>query len=88
MHESSIMSDLGRKLESIAREHHAAHIVAVHLQIGSLAPISAEQLREHFAHAMRGTKAEGARLDIAMRDEVNDPNAQAIWIDAIEVEEP
>jgi hydrogenase nickel incorporation protein HypA/HybF len=88
MHESSIMSDLGRKLETIAREHHAGHIVAVHLQVGALLPISAEHLREHFAQAMRGTLAEGARLDIDMRNEVNGPRAQAIQIEAIEVEDP
>jgi hydrogenase nickel incorporation protein HypA/HybF len=88
MHESSIMADLRRKLESIAREHHAAHIVAVHLQVGALAPISAEHLRDHFTQAMRGTPAEGARLDIDALNEVSDPRAQVIRIDAVEVEEP
>jgi len=85
MHEATLLKDIMRKLERIADEQGVAQISAVHLQLGALAHISAEHLREHFEEASRGTRAEGARVEIEEKGEIDDPHAQDILLTAIEV---
>lgn len=87
MHESSLMADMRRKLEAVAREQDATRIVAIHVQIGALAQISAAHLREHLTEAARGTAAEGARVEIEELDDAGDPRAQSVLLSAVEVEE-
>jgi len=88
MHELSLMADVKRKLETVAREQGAARIVAIHMQLGALAPLSAAHLREHVAEAARGTAAEGARVEIEELEDAADPRAQSVLLAAVEVEEP
>ena len=67
MHELSLMADLMRKLDAIAREHYPAKVIDVTIRLGALAHISAQHLREHFVRACQGTALEGARLQIETR---------------------
>ena len=60
MHEATLLKDIMNKLERIADEQGVAQISAVHLQLGALAHISPEHLREHFEEASRRG---GARRD-------------------------
>jgi hydrogenase nickel incorporation protein HypA/HybF len=85
MHEATLLKDIMNKLERIADEQGVAQISAVHLQLGALAHISPEHLREHFEEASRGTRAEGARVEIEEKGEIDDPHAQDILLTAIEV---
>lgn len=86
MHELSLMADLMRKLESIAREQRPRKIVSVRLKLGALSHISSDRLREHFAHVARGTAIEGTRLDIDVLADVTDLHAQDILLVSVEVE--
>ncbi len=87
MHEMSLIHDLMRKIETIAREQNATKVVGVKVRLGALSHISAEHFREHFEEETKNTIAEGARLEaIALTDE-NDPEAQDIILDSVEVED-
>jgi len=85
MHEATLLKDIMRKLEHVADEQGAARITAVHLRLGALAHISADHLREHFEEASRGTRAEGARVEIEEVAEIDDPHAQDILLTSVEV---
>ena len=86
MHELSLVSQLVRKVEAIAQEHHAPKVVAVSVRLGALSSISADHLREHFVHAAQGTLAEGARLDVEALADTGDPLAQEVFLVSIEME--
>jgi len=88
VHEFSLMNDLMRKIETIAREQNAPRIVSVKVTLGALSHISAQHFREHFVQAAAGTVAEGARLDIAELKDATDPRAQDILLESVEMESP
>jgi hydrogenase nickel incorporation protein HypA/HybF len=87
MHELSLIADLLRKIETIAREQQADKVIAVKVSIGALAHISPEHLLEHFVEAARGTMAEGARLETEILTDIADPHAQEILLVSIEIED-
>lgn len=86
MHELSLINNLLNKVNSIAQEQKAKRIVGVKVKLGSLSHISAEHFREHFYEGVAGTAAEGARLDIETSSDVNDPHAQDILLQSVEME--
>ena len=86
MHELSLMADLMRKLDAIAREQYPAQIIDVTIKLGALAHVSAQHLRAHFVLACRGTALEGVRFLIEIGTDVSDPHAQDILLDRVEVE--
>jgi hydrogenase nickel incorporation protein HypA/HybF len=85
MHELSLIANLLKKIDELALEHHADRVVSVKVKLGALAHISADHFRGHFVDGTKGTKAEGARLDVEVSEDTNDPNAQDILLDTIEV---
>ncbi len=87
MHEFSLLEDLLKKIKKIASEHNSKQVVGVKVRIGALAHISAAHFREHFEHASRGTIAEGAELDISTSEDQEDPNAQDILLESVELAE-
>ncbi len=87
MHEQSLMADLMKQIESIARKQGAAKIVCVNVKLGALSHISADHFKVHFVQAAKGTCAEHARLEVEILKDVHNPNAQEILLDSLEVEE-
>lgn len=87
MHEQSLMKDLMSKIKTIAGEQSADRVAAVTVRLGALSHISADHFKEHFIEAARGTSAEGARLNVIVLEDINDPLAQEIILDSIEVAE-
>jgi hydrogenase nickel incorporation protein HypA/HybF len=85
MHELSLIANLLKKIDELALEHHADRVVSVKVKLGALAHISADHFRGHFVDGTKGTKAEGARLDVEVSEDTDDPNAQDILLDTIEV---
>lgn len=81
MHEMSLMASLFRKIEQVAREHHARKLVKVKVAIGAFSHLSPEHFREHFQHASKGTVAENAILEVGIQ-----PDAQEILLESVEVE--
>jgi hydrogenase nickel incorporation protein HypA/HybF len=87
MHEQSLMADLMRKINAIGEEQQAKKITRVKVKLGALSHISADHFREHFVLAARGGCAEKAHLDIEILTDLDDPYAQDIMLDSVEVEE-
>jgi hydrogenase nickel incorporation protein HypA/HybF len=87
MHEFSLIKDLINKITSLAYEQHASKVLGVTVKLGALSHISPDHFREHFNHATRGTVAEEARLNINILNDMNDPTAQEVLLENIEVVE-
>ena len=85
MHEFSLMVDLLRKILQIAHENGSKPVKKVTVQLGALAHITPEHFSEHFADATRGTLAEGAELNVIEMNDAQDPNAQDILLQSIEI---
>jgi len=85
MHELTLLADIMRKIEGVADDEQATQVTAVHLQLGALAHISPDHLREHFEQAAIGTRAQGARLEIEEISDIEDEHAQDILLTAVEV---
>ena len=88
MHEEALLRDLMRKVEAVARENGAARVVLVRLWVGALAHLSEDQLRERWALTARGTVADGARLEIEMSIDLDDPRATGFVLRSLEVRDP
>lgn len=86
MHEFSLMNDLMRKIESVARENGARRIIGVRVKLGALAHISPEHFREHFLEAAANTVAAGARLELDQLKDETDARAQDILLESVEME--
>lgn len=86
MHEASLMANLKRRIDAIARAERARRVVAVSVWLGALSHMSAEHFTEHFERAAAGTVAEGARLTIAVSNELGHVNAQDLMLESVEVE--
>jgi hydrogenase nickel incorporation protein HypA/HybF len=87
MHEASLMNDLMRKIEDVARQQNARQVLGINVSLGALSHMSAGHFREHFAVASQGTLAEGAKLNIKVLTDMNDPQAQDILLESVEVGE-
>jgi hydrogenase nickel incorporation protein HypA/HybF len=87
MHESSLISNLLRQIESIVPPQSIRKVVGVTLQIGPLCSTNPDHLRDHFLLAAQGTIAEGAELEIETTDDITDPDAASIVLKNLEVSE-
>jgi len=85
VHEMSLLADIMRKIESIARENEVERVLKVKVRLGALSHISAEHFREHFEDAIPGTPAEGAELEVLTLTDINDPQAQEIILESVEL---
>ena len=85
MHEYSLMADLLRKIQQLAEEAQADKVVSVKVQLGALSHITPEHFREHFQEAIVGTVAEGASLLVEQASDPNDPSAQDILLQSIDI---
>jgi hydrogenase nickel incorporation protein HypA/HybF len=86
MHESALVTDLVHKVEDLAESHGNRRVVGVQVELGQFTAIMPDHLRDHFAHAAAGTRAEGAHLDITLHTHPTDPLAYALTLAGIEIE--
>ena len=87
MHEMSLLAALLSQVEAIARAQNAKCVAVVRVKLGALAHISAEHLREHFDEAIKGTVVEGASLEVEQLSDPQDPNAQEIVLESVDIED-
>lgn len=87
MHEQSLMNDLMAKIEALVKENKAKRAVSVDVWLGALCHMSPDHFTEHYEESSPGTMAEGAKLNITLSEDINDPNAQQILLRNIEVED-
>jgi hydrogenase nickel incorporation protein HypA/HybF len=87
MHEQSLMADLMRKIDAICQQQGSNKIVGIKVKLGALAHISADHFKEHFVQAAKGSRVENAKLSVEVLTDLNDPHAQEILLDSIDIEE-
>jgi hydrogenase nickel incorporation protein HypA/HybF len=87
MHAHSLLADLVQDLELIALELHVDKLLSVKIALGALFEIPIEQFRKHFAHAVRGTVAEGAQLQVERLTDAMDRHAHGFILSGVELEE-
>ena len=85
MHEFSLMADLLRKIQQLAKDAKADKVTGVKVKLGALSHITPDHFREHFEAAIVGTIAEGATLDVEQSDDQKDPNAQDILLESVDI---
>ncbi len=80
------MADLMRRIEEVARAEGGSRVLGVSVWLGAASHMSAEHFVEHFTRAAAGTRAEGARIDLTISDDLDHPHAQSILLESVEVE--
>ncbi|MCB2060049.1 MAG: hydrogenase maturation nickel metallochaperone HypA [Novosphingobium sp.] len=88
MHETGIVRDLVRRLESVAADAGASAVSGVEVWLGALSQFTPHHFREHFDDEAKGSIAEGARLDILTSDDASDANALHVMIRSVDLEVP
>ena len=66
MHEMALAASVRDIVDDVARRNGAQRVSAVRVELGALACVEPEALRFCFDASMRGSLAEGARLEIAV----------------------
>jgi hydrogenase nickel incorporation protein HypA/HybF len=87
MHETALVRDLVRRIEHLARATGARRVTGAKIWLGALSHLSPEHFREHFAVEARDTLAARAALDIEMSDDPDDPRAQHVRLESVDVDE-
>jgi len=88
MHEMSLMTNLMRQIEVLAKEHQATRVCGIKIRLGALSHFSKEHFKEHFDIVAKGSLAEGAQLDIELLADEDDPLAYDVIIEEIDVDGP
>jgi hydrogenase nickel incorporation protein HypA/HybF len=87
MHKLSLMKDLIRKIETVARAQAAGKVVAIRVKLGALCHISPSHFMEHFIESSAGTVADGAKIEIDVMDDITHPQAQDVLLDSVMLED-
>lgn len=88
MHEASLMSDLMRKILTLADVEGAERVTRVSVWLGALSHMSPAHFAEHYREAAAGSCAADAALEIAVSDDIADENAAHVVLRRIEVSLP
>jgi len=86
MHERALMTDLMREIDEVARADGATRVTRVSVRLGALSHFTPEHFREHFADASCGTLAEGAAVEAVLGADLDDPRANGVVLESLEVE--
>lgn len=88
MHERALMRDLVREIETVAEAEGAVRVSHVAVRLGALSHFTVEHFREHFVDASRGTVTEGAVVGAVLADDIDDPRADGVVLESVEIELP
>jgi hydrogenase nickel incorporation protein HypA/HybF len=86
MHERALMEDLMARIVSEATANGGDRVTRVRVRLGALSHFTEGHFREHFEDAARGTLAEGARIEAELRTDPQEPGAQSVVLESIELE--
>lgn len=87
MHETALVRDIVQRMIELVASSGARRVTRAKLWLGALSHLSAHHFREHFVVEARGTVAAGAALDFEVSDDPNDPHAQQVRLESVEIEE-
>jgi hydrogenase nickel incorporation protein HypA/HybF len=86
MHETTLVRDIVRRIDDLARATNARRVTGAKIWLGALSHLSAEHFREHFAMEARDTLAARAVLDIEVSEDPDDPHAQHVRLDSVDLD--
>ena len=87
MHEETLLRDLRRKVQEVARREGQVPIRRVRVWIGALSHVRASTLEERWPEVVAGTPAQGSRLEVEVSDDPTDPVAQGIRLVELTVDD-
>ncbi len=85
MHEERLFRELRAELIRIGAAERADRFSRVRLWVGALAHLDEARLRGAWPDVIRGTPAEGSRLDVVVSADLADPRAQGIVLTSVDV---
>jgi hydrogenase nickel incorporation protein HypA/HybF len=85
VHEQHLIDDLIQRIESEARREGARRVTRVRVRLGVLSHFTEGHFRQHFELAATGTPAEGAEVEIELRTDPTEPEAQGVVLESIDV---
>jgi hydrogenase nickel incorporation protein HypA/HybF len=87
MHETALVRDVVHRIDDLARSIGSRRVTGAKVWLGALSHLSAEHFREHFAIEARDTFAAGAILEIEMSADPDDPHAQHVRLESVDLDE-
>jgi hydrogenase nickel incorporation protein HypA/HybF len=87
MHETALVRDIVHRIEDLARSTGSRRVTGAKVCLGALSHLSAEHFREHFAIEARDTLAAGAMLEIEVSADPDDPHAQHVRLESVDLDE-
>jgi hydrogenase nickel incorporation protein HypA/HybF len=87
MHETALVRDVVRRIEDLARVTGAGRVIGAKIWLGALSHLSAEHFSEHFEIAAQGSIAAGATLAIEVSNDPDDPHAQNVRLESVDLDE-
>ena len=85
MHETALVRDVVHRIEDLARST-GARVTRARVWLGALSHLSPEHFREHFAVEVRDTLAAGTALDIEVSSDPQDPHAQHVRLESVDLD--
>jgi len=85
MHELFLIDNIIKKINEIVEKENAKKVSKVYITLGALSHISVDHFREHFDRETIGTIAEEAALEVTESADMNDPLAQEIVLDSLDL---
>ena len=86
MHEFTHLKYIMEKLTQISEQEGGARIAVVRVTIGALTHVSPSYFQAHFERAASGTVAQGADLVVLENMDKDDPLAQEIVLNSVDIE--
>jgi hydrogenase nickel incorporation protein HypA/HybF len=87
MHETALVRDVVRRINDLAQGTNARRVTGAKIWLGAISHLSAEHFREHFTVEARDTPAAGAVLDIEVSDDSDNPHAQNVRLESVDLDE-
>ena len=87
MHETALVRDVVRRIDDLARATSARRVTGAKVWLGALSHLAAEHFHTHFAIEARDTLAAGAILDIEVSEDPDDPHAQDVRLESVDLDE-
>ena len=85
MHETALVRDIVRRIDDLASATNARRVTGAKVWLGALSHLSADHFREHFGIEARDTLAAGAVLEIEVSEDPDDPQAQHVRLENVEL---
>jgi hydrogenase nickel incorporation protein HypA/HybF len=85
MHETALVRDIVRRIDDLARATNARRVTGAKVWLGALSHLSPEHFREHFAVEAGDTLAAGTVLDIEVSEDLDDPHAQQVRLESVDL---